>query len=62
MGFDSQPGHNHWHFEQFAAYRLLGPGGKLVLRSQKTGCCIAPTDPVDLLLPSPAAFPTRLVQ
>ena len=52
MGFDSQPGHNHWHFEQFAAYRLLGPGGKLVLRSQKTGFCIAPTDPVDLLLPN----------
>ncbi len=52
MGFDSQPGHNHWHFEQFAAYRLLGPGGKLVLRSQKTGFCIAPTDAVDLLLPN----------
>jgi len=52
MGFDSQPGHNHWHFEQFAAYKLLGPGGKLVLRSQKTGFCIAPTDPVDLLLPN----------
>jgi len=52
MGFDSLPGHNHWHFEQFAAYKLLGPGGKLVLRSQKTGFCIAPTDPVDLLLPN----------
>jgi Lysyl oxidase len=52
MGFDSQPGHNHWHFEQFAAYKLLGPGGKLVLRSQKTGFCIAPTDAVDLLLPN----------
>jgi len=52
MGFDSQPGHNHWHFEQFAAYRLLRPSGKLALRSQKTGFCIAPTDPVDLLLPN----------
>ena len=52
MGFDSLPGHNHWHFEQFAAYKLLGSGGKLVLRSQKTGFCIAPTDPVDLLLPN----------
>jgi hypothetical protein len=51
MGFDSQRGHDHWHFEQFAAYRLLGPGGKPVLRSQKTGFCIAPTDAVDLLLP-----------
>jgi hypothetical protein len=52
MGFDSQPGHNHWHFEQFAAYRLLGANGKLVLRSQKTGFCIAPTDAVNLLLPN----------
>jgi hypothetical protein len=52
MGFDSQPGHNHWHFQQFAAYRLLGRSGKLALRSQKTGFCIAPTDPVDLLLPT----------
>lgn len=51
MGFDSKPGHDHWHFEQFAAYRLLGPNGNLVLRSQKTGFCIAPTDSVDLLLP-----------
>jgi len=51
MGFDSQPGHNHWHFEQFAAYKLLRPSGKLALRSQKTGFCIAPTDPVNLLLP-----------
>jgi hypothetical protein len=51
MGFDSKPGHDHWHFEQFAAYRLLGPNGNLVLRSQKTGFCIAPTDAVDLLLP-----------
>jgi hypothetical protein len=52
MGFDSKPGHDHWHFEQFAAYRLLGPNGKIVLRSQKTGFCIAPTDAVDLLLPN----------
>jgi hypothetical protein len=52
MGFDSKPGHDHWHFEQFAAYRLLGSNGNLVLRSQKTGFCIAPTDPVDLLLPN----------
>jgi Lysyl oxidase len=52
MGFDAKAGHDHWHFEQFAAYRLLGPNGNLVLRSQKTGFCIAPTDAVDLLLPN----------
>lgn len=51
MGFDSQHGHNHWHFQQFAAYRLLGAGKRLVIRSQKQGFCISPTDPVDLLAP-----------
>jgi hypothetical protein len=50
MGFDSQKGHHHWHFEQFAAYRLLNSGKSLALRSQKQGFCIAPTDPVNLLL------------
>jgi Lysyl oxidase len=51
MGFDSAKGHNHWHFQQFAEYQLLGANKKLVVRSQKVGFCIAPTDPVDLLLP-----------
>jgi hypothetical protein len=50
MGFDTKKGHNHWHFEQFAAYRLLNSSKSLVLRSHKQGFCIAPTDPVDLLL------------
>jgi hypothetical protein len=50
MGFDNQKGHHHWHFEQFAAYRLLSASKKLVLRSHKQGFCIAPTDPVNLLL------------
>ena len=50
MGFDSAPGHTHWHFQQFAQYRLLSATKKLAIRSQKVGFCIAPTDPVDLLL------------
>ena len=50
MGFDNRKGHHHWHFEQFAAYRLLSASKKLVLRSHKQGFCIAPTDPVNLLL------------
>lgn len=29
MGFDSKKGHNHWHFEQFAQYRLLNSGQRL---------------------------------
>jgi hypothetical protein len=49
MGFDSQPGHNHWHFEQFARYQLLDSAQKLALRSHKVGFCIAPSDPVNLL-------------
>jgi hypothetical protein len=51
MGFDKAKGHNHWHFEQFAQYRLVAANKKLVVRSQKVGFCIAPTDAVDLLLP-----------
>jgi hypothetical protein len=51
MGFDSKPGHNHWHFEQFARYQLLDSAQKLTLRSHKVGFCIAPTDPVNLLAP-----------
>jgi len=50
MGFDNKKGHDHWHFEQFAQYRLLSSDKKLVVRSQKVGFCIAPTDGVNLLL------------
>ena len=50
MGFDNKPGHHHWHFEQFAQYRLLNAAKSLVLRSQKVGFCIAPTDAIDLAL------------
>jgi hypothetical protein len=51
MGFDSQHGHNHWHFQQFARYQLLNASKKVAVRSHKVGFCIAPTDGVDLLLP-----------
>jgi Lysyl oxidase len=50
MGFDGKAGHTHWHFEQFAQYRLLKAGKSLVVRSRKVGFCIAPTDGVNLLL------------
>jgi hypothetical protein len=49
MGFDNQKGHHHWHFEQFARYRLLSTSKSVVVRSHKQGFCIAPTDPVDLI-------------
>jgi hypothetical protein len=48
MGFS---GYNHWHFKQFAEYRLLNAKRSLVLRSQKEGFCIGASDPIDLLLP-----------
>jgi hypothetical protein len=51
MGFDSQHGHNHWHFEQFARYTLLNAAKSTAVTSHKVGFCIGPSDPVNLLLP-----------
>jgi hypothetical protein len=51
MGFDDKTGHTHWHFEQFAQYRLLATNKTTIVKSRKVGFCIAPTDPVNLLLP-----------
>ena len=51
MGFDTRNGHNHWHFEQFAGYRLLNASKTVAVRSHKQGFCIAPTDPMDLVPP-----------
>ena len=48
MGF---AGFNHWHFKQFAQYRLLNARKDLVLRSEKEGFCIGASDPINLLLP-----------
>lgn len=58
MGFDSKRGHDHWHFEQFAQYRLLNASKHLVVRSRKVGFCIAPTDGVNLLIPHALWVPT----
>lgn len=52
MGFDGKPGHNHWHFQQFAQYRLLNADRSLAVRSHKVGFCIAPTDAINLVLPN----------
>jgi hypothetical protein len=60
MGFDTAKGHNHWHFEQFAQYRLLNAAKRLVLKSGKVGFCIAPTEPVDLLEPHAVLSPPNL--
>ncbi|MGH3124779.1 MAG: hypothetical protein ACRDND_27670, partial [Streptosporangiaceae bacterium] len=60
MGFDSKKGHDHWHFEQFAQYRLLNSAKNLAVRSHKVGFCIAPTDPVDLVPPTAVWQPSYL--
>src|SRR5580693_2484485 len=60
MGFDSKKGHNHWHFEQFAQYRLLNSDKSLAVRSHEVGFCIAPTVPVDLAEPAAVWQPSFL--
>jgi hypothetical protein len=45
--FDHRDGHRHWHFLQFARYRLLD-ASQVAIRSHKQSFCLAPTDPIDL--------------
>lgn len=47
--------HNHWHFEDFARYRLFRPDaenpeqpGEVAVRSTKASFCLVATDAVDL--------------
>lgn len=49
--YDTRPGHQHWHFEQFARYSLLGADEAQIVRSEKTGFCLAPTDAIDMTTP-----------
>ncbi len=50
FAYDERRGHTHWHFKQFAAYRLVSEDGSKVVRSKKEAFCLAPTDPIDLTL------------
>ena len=50
FAYDERRGHTHWHFKQFAAYRLVSEDGSTVVRSKKEAFCLAPTDPIDLTL------------
>lgn len=49
--YDARPGHQHWHFEQFARYSLLDADQTRIVRSEKTGFCLAPTDAIDMTAP-----------
>ena len=51
MAWDARDGHEHWHFTDFATYRLLGANKTLVARSGKEAFCLANTDVVDYLVP-----------
>ena len=59
--FDRRDGHEHWHFLQFARYRLLD-SAQVAIRSRKQAFCLAPTDPIDLTVGRRglAAGPPRL--
>ncbi|MFI8003118.1 lysyl oxidase family protein [Streptomyces sp. NPDC086010] len=47
MEWDPRPGHMHWHFTDFASYRLLKADRKETVRSGKEAFCLANTDAVD---------------
>ncbi len=49
LEYDARPGHDHWHFEQFATYSLTDVSKTDIVRSEKVSFCLAPTDAIDLL-------------
>ncbi|QDY80315.1 lysyl oxidase family protein [Streptomyces qinzhouensis] len=50
MEWDPRAGHNHWHFTDFAAYRLLTEDKKEAVRSDKEAFCLVNTDAIDYTL------------
>jgi hypothetical protein len=52
MEWDARDGHTHWHFTDFARYRLLDKDKKNVVKSGKEAFCLANTDDVDYTLPN----------
>ncbi|MFC0622879.1 lysyl oxidase family protein [Kribbella deserti] len=49
MEWDPRDGHFHWHFTDFASYRLLKANQTEIVRSQKEAFCLAATDQIDQL-------------
>ncbi|MFJ5102110.1 lysyl oxidase family protein [Streptomyces sp. NPDC088554] len=47
MEWDARVGHEHWHFTDFASYRLLTADKKVAVRSGKEAFCLANTDAID---------------
>ncbi len=51
MEWDPRSGHFHWHFTDFARYRLLDADKDNIVRSKKESFCLAATDAVDYTVP-----------
>jgi Lysyl oxidase len=51
MHWHAAPSHNHWHFLDFARYRLLDADKQSVVRSRKQSFCLANTDAIDYTVP-----------
>ena len=51
MVWDPRDGHHHWHFRDFARYRLLDSDKQAIVRSKKEAFCLAATDAVDYTVP-----------
>ena len=47
MEWDPREGHEHWHFTDFASYRLLSADKSKQVRSGKEAFCLANTDAID---------------
>jgi len=47
MEWDPRVGHEHWHFTDFASYRLLSADQTKEVRSGKEAFCLANTDAID---------------
>ena len=55
------PGHNHWHFQEYARYVLRrikdGTTGRVVADRDKVGFCMLDSSPIDLGLPGASDEP-----
>jgi hypothetical protein len=51
MEWDAREGHEHWHFTDFAGYRLLDASRRHVVASAKESFCLASTDAIDYTIP-----------
>jgi len=51
MEWDAKDSHQHWHFRDFARYRLLKADKTNAVRSRKEAFCLANTDPIDYTVP-----------